>query len=332
MIALIGFNQKNNFGDELMQSLLRHKLVTILNTDVWELNDTTQLEQLTKFNLLCIGGGNIIADNFWILKKECIQFIIEHHIPVAFINVNINKEIINNPDFCAQLRELNARWCVRDTESVRILFQIGIAAQYVPDIVLHNDSEYSIKKPKQAAVFLNQYYFDGLFQNDILTFTQAIASAKILAQYFDWLSYFGWKLIFIPCQTSAHVDDRLANSFVNRFCEHYYNNFLINQSCQDITKYISDSGLIISQRFHPLMVAWSFKRPAITRSFHEKFDYVVKDMGLEHTMVKMEDITAQRLVDATMAAESELYLNQNLTNIDEKWTNFIVSLQGDIAQ
>ena len=103
-ISLCGYYGKNNFGDDMMATLLSEKisqnkhtikLFSDCSNGTFDYRKTSFLDT----DLIVIGGGGIIDTKFWALNEANIEQIRESKIPIAFLNVNIYQESLSNSQF-----------------------------------------------------------------------------------------------------------------------------------------------------------------------------------------------------------------------------------------
>ena len=118
-ISLCGYYGKNNFGDDMMATLLSEKisqnkhaikLFSDCSNGTFDYRKTSFLDT----DLIVIGGGGIIDTKFWALSEANIEEMRKSKIPIVFLNVNIYQESLNNSQFVKSLFDLNASWWVRD--------------------------------------------------------------------------------------------------------------------------------------------------------------------------------------------------------------------------
>jgi len=319
-IALIGWNGKKNFGDTLMQELLREKLS--LHGHVREYSDlsTTGLikgdidNSFLNNDILIFGGGNIISPDFWPFKS--LNLIKDQK--VYFVNVNVNIDG-DNIELIKQLQKINTKWIVRDSKSKSMLSQHNIESKIIPDICLCNNYNNFNKVPKQALFFINQYYFGKLFENDIDNFSKCLYNVKIISKHIDWLNSFGWKIIFVPSQMSEYIDDRIPASFIHRMCKNYATNQWITKiTANETVDLIKKSELVVSMRLHPALISISNHIPTIMMSFADKFDNIFADLNIENILINMKNLNNDDLVQLNQTAD---YMNYR-EKLDNYFTKY----------
>ena len=330
-IGLIGVGGKNNFGDDLMQSLLKKELSNFGDVteysdqgtaDIYKSDET--MDHLDN-DLLVFGGGNIISKDFWAFKSlEGLKGK-----QIMFLNVNLTKSVYDEQEIKSNLlnnlRELNAAWVVRDLESQLILSEYKIESTVIPDIVSTVQLPNKPKK-RQLLIFLNQHYFEPMWKNDLMKFHQTLFCSYAIAKHADWMNFYDWQVVFVPCQVTPIADDRIPAAFTYNVCIGHSKKKWIDVmlSTEEILDLIAESELVITMRLHPAIVAISNNIPTILISFHDKFDNIMKDYGLENIVLSAHLITHEQLILTTNIALSidlkdkiSTYLNKNLINYQD---------------
>lgn len=340
-IALCGFYGKNNYGDDLMAACLSQRLSidgtkVSIYSDVFRdnvLNGMKDHSFLTA-NTIVIGGGNIIGPGFWAFKDNMIKLLPKDG-RVVFLNVGLTQDYINETEFAQSLKDLNARWWVRDIESQNILFNLGINSSFLPDISLTlNERLQTEKNEKTIGVLLNAYPMNNLFNNDnVYMHQRAHQFARVLAHHLDWMSSFGWKIQFLPCHVSTPIDDRLIAAVVFGYMQNKKSAtwHTEHMSWKNLSEAISKCELVFSMRYHASTTAVASKTRFVDLVHHDKNKQFVKYMQAEKCMVDIWTATHESLISATVAAEGtdtnswhQCESAQVLwRNFDSSWKNII---------
>jgi polysaccharide pyruvyl transferase WcaK-like protein len=75
---------------------------------------------------------------------------------------------------------------------------------------------------------------------------------------------------------------------------------LIVQEMTDVNELfnqIAETDLVVASRFHNVLCALMLERPVISLSYHEKNDFLMKEMGLAHYCQHIEHFTNERLIE-----------------------------------
>lgn len=337
-VALCGFYGKFNFGDDLVADCLSKILATNGNK-VFVFSDTEGNNVLNGFktkeyincDIIVIGGGGIISPNFWLFRNERLTELIKAKKNIFFLNVNLTKDILTNTSFTNKLKRLNAQWYVRDHYSIELLGKINIKASFLPDISTYTSlmpQELDKKDERKLSVFLNSYILNNIASNNTEDFIKAHENIRIIAHYLDWMTTFGWKIYFYPCQTTDEFDDRICSSYTYLLMKKKTCAQWINQSLNwtQMVTVIKSSGLVLSMRFHSTTIALVNNIPTIDIVHHDKNKNLLNDLNVPQLMVDYRGLTEDKLIKASQYAE-KLEYKTNVSKIysqsEALWHNFI---------
>ena len=324
-IALLGFYGKHNFGDDLMAYHLprivscnnQYEVQLFSDVDTDNIKNGLKSEDYLEYDIIVIGGGGIIAPNFWAFTKGRLEKLIACKKDICFLNVNVIEDLLDESQFVDKLKTLNARWWVRDLDSVEILKKLGIIAYYLPDVSTLKDvvsPSLRTSENKKLSVFLNSYILENLSSNNVSDFLLAHQNIRVLAKFLDWMIHFNWEVTFYPCQCSPYYDDRisaaLTYSLIDNKNKAKWETNSVNW--QDMLDEIIDSDLLISMRYHPTIIALSNNIPVIDITHHNKNKHILQQLNLDNLIsanYKSLDID-QLIVCAQNAENKTLYANQ----------------------
>lgn len=346
-ISLCGYYGKNNFGDDMMATLLSDKISQNKHTIKLFSDCSNGTFDYQKFSfldtdLVVIGGGGIIDNKFWALTENNLNLLKDSKIPVAFLNVNIYQESLNNINFMQNLLELNASWWVRDKFTYDQLKKLNFKVKYLPDILfsLNIENKNKINK-KLLNIFLNYYAFKPAFDNEnVSAWIDMQSKCKELASYLDWLTTFGWNIQLVPCQSSQEIDDRIISAYIYGLCKNKSKISWISKptSWRGIIKIISDSDLVISQRYHSSVASMSLGVRFVDITHHAKNIELIKDASITGSSVYLKNLNKNNLIDATRYAEFNSNYKNNIINyktnamklwkeFETDWNHFIMKLE-----
>lgn len=324
-IALCGFYDQKNFGDDLMC----HHLSDVLSQNglhkVYAYGKMS--ENIFLNDIIVIGGGGIINQNFWIFKD--FNKLKNFKKPIAFINVNITHEI-EDTDFLNNLKKLNAAWWVRTIESKSILSTAGIKSNFLPDISFKSHVVKPLRKTsKKLSIFLNYYVFNDLTnKNNVNKFIHALHNCQILASFCDWMVNFGWNITFYSAHVDRDIDDRIPSAFVFGNMKNKSGVKWESESLEweKLIEEISSSELVISMRFHSSAVAFAAGVPCIDITHHDKNQALIDDIGVEEISVKYLTLSQPALIQAAQYAEYAFEYKEKIniycTNAHNRWELF----------
>jgi len=295
-------------------------------------------------DVIVIGGGGIINPDFWVFKGDGLTKLKAAQKPIAFVNVNVTAELLNNTSFAEELKNLKAKWWVRTRQSADILAGIGIAASLVPDISFRPGvvpSNNRLLGKKKMSVFLNSYVFNDLTHNtDVNQFVQALHNCRIIAQFCDWMTKFGWNVSFLSAHTAKVVDDRIPSAFVFGTMEQKNEAQWVAepQTWDELIKEISNSDLVVSMRFHSTTTALAAGVPCIDITHHAKNKSLLEEIGLLPISAEYSELTRASLVKAAQYAENSpayitkvnAYCSEAATRwelFDREWNTFLNNIE-----
>ena len=352
-IALLGFYNKSNFGDDLMAEILPGVLARPGVDSCQPFGDTNGRFALNgvsdptylQHDLIVIGGGGIVTNEFWCFAHDRLEAMKNSKKPIAFVNVNVTNYLRENMDFAHKLRDLQAKWWVRDLESVEILNAIGIESQMVPDVSLRpgviSTGDSGDARPKQVLVFLNSYIFNQMFNHsNVFNYLKSNESIRLISQHIDWLMNFGWKVTFCAAHTAKEVDDRIPSAIAFALSK---NKQLCNWVSEPLewrqmVQMIAESGLVVSMRYHSSLVALAAGTPLVDITHHPKNARLMLAAGVQQASVDYQTMTRPALIKATQAAERlipnsegvQMYLAEARAlwaRFDQEWAKFLESIE-----
>lgn len=121
-----------------------------------------------------------------------------------------------------------------------------------------------------------------------------------LAAFADWLcAERGMQVIFIPQVTSPELDedDRIINRRLYNLMHQQADAFLVEQNLTNHeTKALIDQvDYMVGTRFHSVIFALTGFVPSIGLEYEHKTSGILRDLGLDHWMLKMVDMRASQL-------------------------------------
>ena len=123
---------------------------------------------------------------------------------------------------------------------------------------------------------------------------------KSVAEVCDYLVREGYYVIFIPQVTSVHHndDDREVAARVRAFMRLRGNVEVISENLDylAVRKLCASCDYLIGTRFHSVIFALSGQVPACAIEYEHKTSGIMRDLGLETWVMRIEDVTASELV------------------------------------
>lgn len=311
---LIGFYNKNNYGDDVMLKMITS---TFNNFNFTISEDPRDLD---KFDTIFIGGGGIVTSKLWVFKY--IEKLRDKKI--IFLNVNVTDDIYID-ELVYKLKILNTLWIVRDTYSRSLLKKESFNVYYIPDIaILHFNTLNKIShSDKNLSIVLNHYAFKGYFDDNSYKINYYL---KEIADFCKWMMTFGWKIHLVPAQTNKLIDDRLYTGVLHGLLNNE-SNWILNYD--QIEPTLLSSDIIISTRYHTSLLAITKKILLLDICHHAKNTHLLDDVDLNN-YIHIDQISDRQLKLMTTYIEQrgntkdyELNCNYYLKNIENKWKETI---------
>ena len=126
---------------------------------------------------------------------------------------------------------------------------------------------------------------------------------QAIAQTVDYLtSHYQAAVVFIPQVTSSlgGDDDRMTAEKVYAKIKHKSHVYLLGEhyTHQQIKSLYNALDLIIGTRFHSVIFSLTSLVPALAIEYEHKTSGIMRDLGLEQWVIRIEDVTAGRLTAA----------------------------------
>jgi len=322
-VSVFGFYSFSNFGDSLMLDRIILQLnncnVSVFSDsykkyDNIEIFDYEFNDSYLNSDVIIFGGGNIINPKFWGFKKEILEKIKEKGIPIIFYNVGVTKEIEYdiNKGFPKLLKDLNAKWVVRDTASKERLEKHGINSVYVPDVSFGLELEEVPRDNKKLTIFLNSYLFHDLLVGETYKFLHNYKSLIEISYFLNWMIHFGWQINLVSAQTSKFNDDRVNSALMYGLIKNKNKAECNYKSLtwQEVINEIKSSGLVISTRYHVTTSCIANNIPFIDITFHAKNKSILNDSNLTELSVDYNKFTIDDFIAAANKTKEIAVLNK----------------------
>jgi len=265
-IFVYGWYGHENIGDEsyklsFKETWSQHEFI---------FSDNVKEEDINKFDLCIIGGGDVIREN-------SLKHISRFKCPKISISVTITALSL-----VPEISILDYIY-VRDIISYNNLLNYGYKnVMLIPDlsIILKGNKENGLnlinkifeknKSEKYKKVYIININSHLIGKSD--TSKQTNMFYKMLYDIVEVIDRTNASFLFLPFGTSLPWDDRVSNALVNSFTKFHKKNCVIYDklSLQDNLDIISASDLIITSRFHGLIFGLGNNIPTVTISFHDK--------------------------------------------------------------
>ena len=341
----LGYIGEDNFGDELVFSLIcqhiretypegyvslvghnprrtlsEHGVVSVDVTDKFAID--LMLNGAAAFVMMAgilfdlffdttAGRIDFMLEPEWEIPGQvaCVQLAWMHGVPTAYLGIGAGP--LSNPDACSYLRlagKLDAVFCARDHETVRLLRNAGISDKTIiptADIALtlvHERMQY-VKKSNTLLVTLRDFpSVDESFAERIAQAIDGIAGSHDVRLVF---------LDLAPEDGKLHARvQRLLSPAVRERAEH-------QEACTipEALRTIGTARAVLATRLHGSIVANAFGIPSVGFDYNEKVRAYYEQMGVEQLLLPMgADASAIEHAVHTCLDEHD----QLATHIDER--------------
>jgi polysaccharide pyruvyl transferase WcaK-like protein len=194
----------------------------------------------------------------------------------------------------------------RDVAAFNYLKSIGYDTSkdlLYPDLVfslpktLLPASKISFSKPRVVGLGLINYFghqYEPLTGEKI--YQEYISKIK---RFVFWLFQEGYAIRILRGDRSDKWPTQDIIDFVDKEGESGWRDKLIAQeitNANDLFREIAQTDIVVASRFHNILSSIMLERPVISLSYHEKNDFLLKDMGLGQYCQHIEDFTNDKLI------------------------------------
>lgn len=286
-IVVYGFYNHNNLGDDLFIKAFE----TLFPQHTFLFTDNLSVDIINGAPAIFIGGGsllfdqpNISTDDIALLKTKNILYIgvgaeTEIH-PIHIELLKIAKLVaIRSPRFLSKMLQLNKNTIC------------------IPDIVyaLHNKNG-NVKIDKSVCVLNNALvvpsWDDPHWKHAAWSYFKSEFS-----QFLDYLTEQRYNLNFLGMSCNAELNDLHASIEIMNSMKYRKQSYLlpsIDYDLDSITRILSQYGVIITQRFHGIVLSEVCNIPYISIYHHEKLK---KNMNERGNFLSYYETSKQNLID-----------------------------------
>lgn len=255
----------NNIGDLLFKDAFK---ALFPNCD-FEFTDCLTKENTSSNDIIIFGGGSFLYAPINI-KNITLQDVSSKKI--FYIGVGTETEIHQNHQFLMQKAQLIATRTIGGISKISKITNSPILE--IPDIVYSLLNNIIINKPtsKSILIFPNAEVIPKY--NDMHWKYSAFEKFKDeFSQFLDILIETGYKLTFAPmCQNNDMHDLGASMEIINRMKYRKYNTQMLDfpKDLYQISDIVSKHEIIISQRYHGLILSNLCQRQSISIAHHDK--------------------------------------------------------------
>lgn len=314
-VLVYGWYGHSNIGDELFKDAFKH----LFPKYDFVFTDRITQDLLKDISVVFIGGGSFL-DSKLIINDDALPILLAKNI--FYIGVGTETNI--HPTHL-QIMKIAKLIATRSTNLEKVK-EINGNSICIPDIVYSLRSKINIKKKKEKTILI--------LPNVLVVPDNGSANWKHaswnyfkseFAQSLDCLIEEKYHINFFSMCNSDSVNDNFAAIEIINMMKHKSNKNIITHNSYNITNIIelfSQYKLIITQRFHGIVLAELAEVPYIAIHHHDKLKSITSEKGL-HT--SYYGLYKQNLLEQiniainfnTMPIEDNIFdmLSQNVNNL-----------------
>jgi polysaccharide pyruvyl transferase WcaK-like protein len=118
--------------------------------------------------------------------------------------------------------------------------------------------------------------------------------------FVSWLLAEGFTVRVLSGDVSDQWPIQDLTTFVREAGESHWQERLIVEEITDVDELlhqIAQTDLVVASRFHNVLCALMLERPVISLGYHEKNDFLMREMGLGNYCLHVEHFTSERLIE-----------------------------------
>ena len=262
-ILVYGWYHQENLGDDLFMDAFR----ALWPTFDFKFVNIILSQDLKKADAVFIGGGSFLGEALVVENQETYQELKEKR--VFYIGVGAETKIHATHYELIRLAELIA---VRSSKKINPITDINRNVMVIPDLVHYLKPSNSIVKLDKSVLVIPNIAVVPQWNDDHWKHAAWDYFRTEFAQFLDNLVEDGHTLHFLPLCTNYYLDDRMAAAeIVNRMvCRS--NKYLLpkKNDLSSVTETMSRYNLVITQRYHGIVLAEMTGTPYISISHHDK--------------------------------------------------------------
>lgn len=262
-ILVWGWYHKKNLGDDLFMEAFKkmfphHHLIFV---------DKITLSNLKNVDAVFIGGGSFLDSPLNIDDPKAFAYLKQKKI--FYLGIGAETEIDDTHHELMSVAELIA---IRSPNSLEKVQKINDKVMVIPDLVYYLNSSISEFKRPKSVLFIPNMTVVPQWNEPHWKHISWEYFRDECAQFFDELLDNNYMVNFLPLCTSHRLDDRnAAVEIINRMLWRT-NKLLLEKrnDIKDITNLISQYNVVITQRYHGIILAHMAQVPCISIYHHDK--------------------------------------------------------------
>lgn len=270
-VTSLGYFNHRNFGDDLLQAtiagLFLHHAV---NFHAW----TPSYEALNESDLIVVGGGSIWPDTSFFSRKPTLL----HHLRVPFAVIGIS---------------------ARRPDSLTATRTRGLVEQSIFFHVRDDETAYELGRPSGLRCGADLFWWSSDFRTPV-TPEKALRTVALNLRSWNRMKWepealmrvlvrSGYSILPMPLYFGSSVHDAAAEMDDSALMRKH--GLHVPADLWDETP-LSRSSLVVSMRFHGLLLGIRAGRPIIGFDYHPKIRSLFRELGIPKLLVPLDDADA----------------------------------------
>lgn len=317
-ILVYGFYGHNNIGDDLFCEAFR----TIFPNVNFSFSDNITIDKIKDASAIFVGGGSFLSNNIK-MSKECLNLLKTKKL--FYVGVGAETDIHPAHKELIRLARLIA---LRSPVGIENIREINENVIVIPDIVYSLKAELGKKKKPKSVLVLPNIHAVPQNTDDHWKHSSWERFKFEFSQFLDYIIDDGYAVNFFSmCNNVLHNDDWATHEIISSMVHRNGDNLVRaeSHSIKDVCKLLSNYEIIITQRFHGIILSEIMRIPYMSIFHHDK----LKSSSLnEGVFVSMYACSKRILIDQfnsvnqielsrSLAIESDMFrrLEEKITTI-----------------
>lgn len=261
-IVVYGWYHQDNLGDDLFIEAFK----SLFPTFTFNFVNQITVSNLENADAVFIGGGSFLGEPL-IFKKDAWDLLLTKKI--FYLGVGAETDIHPNHYQLLKIAKLIA---IRSPNSLDKIKVINNNVMVIPDLVYYLNPKLTESKIEKSVLVLPNMVVVPSWGDPHWMHAAWDYFKTEFAQFLDALVQDGFQLNFLPLCTNSEFNDELAAAEIVGRMESRSNQYFLakKNTLQSITELMSRYNVVITQRYHGIVLAEMSRTPCLTIHHHDK--------------------------------------------------------------
>jgi polysaccharide pyruvyl transferase WcaK-like protein len=315
-VLVYGWYHQGNIGDDLFMEAYHHLFPSLQLV----FTEAITSDKLQDVDAVFLGGGSFLLDAPR-ATDEALQLLKKKKI--FYLGVGVESEIHPTHEMLMRRAQLVA---IRSSNQLDRVRQINHNTILIPDLVYALKDKASLRSATSNSVLVLPNVA-VLPNNGDAHWKQAawIYFKSEFTQFLDWLVDNKFLVKFLPMCMANKEDDTWVATELTSFMKYRSNRFGLTvkpQGISEVLQLISQHSIVITQRFHGIVLAELAGVPYIAIHHHDKLKQSSSNAG---KFISYYGLSKQKLID-----EFNIAISANYTSILPIETNIFKALVEEV--